>query len=249
MTHPETAGQRLAKFRDGLGQKQREFAANLEFSPGLIGQIESGLAEPSRKVLQRLYERYNINSAWILEGREPMVFDAQPGFTTSDGSRIEPAQKGMPLHSDLAHNGEEFSFIRRLDLSVSAGNGLEAVEGGEADRLAFTRSWLLRNRVSADLSALVRVKGDSMSPTIPDGALVLVHMAENQIKAEAIYAFIRKGETFIKRILPIHFGPDGRPTSVVILSDNKDYLPDVVVAEAMNEIRIVGRVRCVLFNL
>lgn len=75
MLEYNNAGQRLAKFRESIGKKQREFATHLGFSAGLIGQIESGRSEPSRNFLLALSEHFRVNPAWILEGRDPMVFD------------------------------------------------------------------------------------------------------------------------------------------------------------------------------
>jgi len=167
-----------------------------------------------------------------------------PGFVGQAG-RIEPPEAGKPLPGDFRFGGEEFSMIRRMDLSVSAGTGLVPVEGGEAEALAFSRTWLLRNRVSADLSVLVRVKGDSMAPGIPDGALVLVHCAEMRVDRPGVYAFSRGDASFIKRITPV----SAKPLAWLIASDNPAYPPETVSGETLNEIRPVGRVRCVLATL
>lgn len=88
-----------------------------------------------------------------------------------------------------------------------------------------------------------------MIPTIQDGSLVLVHMAECEVSNAGIYVFNRAGETCVKRVVPATKGDDGRPTTLVITSDNNEYPPEVVSGPALNDIRIIGRVRSVLADL
>ncbi len=136
-----------------------------------------------------------------------------------------------------------------MDLSVSAGTGLVPVEGAAGESLAFSRRWLLKNRINSDLSVLVRVRGDSMAPGIADGALALVHLPEMSLAVEGVYAFTRGDSAFIKRLVPVARGKDGRPSALVILSDNPAYPPESLSGTDMNSIRIVGRVRCVIATL
>ncbi len=141
---------------------------------------------------------------------------------------------------------EDFVFVQTYEVNLSAGPGLIPVESNGSDQLAFSRAWMVRNSINSQRCGVVRVRGDSMFPTIPDGAMVLVHLPETQVVEEGIFAFSRAGEAFIKRLIPINTGKDGRATSMVILSDNPAYAPDVLVGEALNEIRIVGRIRCAM---
>ena len=136
-------------------------------------------------------------------------------------------------------------MIRRLDLSVSAGTGLAEVDGGEAEALAFSNAWLARQRINADLAVLVRVRGDSMAPGIPDGALVMVHLPEQRVETAGIYAFNRGEDSYVKRIAPV----SRKPLAWLITSDNPAYPPETVTGPALNDIRVVGRVRCVMSTL
>ncbi len=206
--------------------------------------IETDAAPPSRAFLQKISDRYRVSADWLLHGTGAMLMLEMPGFAGRSG-RIEPPEAGKPLSGDFRFDGEDFAMIRRMDLSVSAGMGLVPVEGGEAEALAFSRTWLRRNRVSADLSVLVRVRGDSMAPGIPDGALVLVHCAELRVETPGVFAFNRGEASFIKRITPV----SQKPAVWLISSDNPAYPPETVSGEDLNEIRPVGRVRCILTTL
>lgn len=112
--------------------------------------------------------------------------------------------------------------------------------------MAFSTDWISRLGLNSDLCGLVRVEGDSMTPTIPDGSLVLVHAPEMFVEREGIYAFSQDGEAFIKRMLPSDFDDHGRPRTIAIVADNRSYPVQVVSNEDLNTIRIAGRVRTVI---
>lgn len=162
---------------------------------------------------------------------------------------VEAADNTRPYRGDVSFEGVEYAFARRMMLSVSAGNGLEPVEDGDAEGIAFPVAWLRRQQINADLAILVSVRGDSMAPAIPDQALVLIHVAERSIAMPGIYAFNMDGESFVKRIIPQAAGPDGRPGAIAIISDNAAYPPQVLSGTEMNRIVIVGRVRAVVAQL
>lgn len=161
-------------------------------------------------------------------------------------TQVSPPDRSRPLTGDFQVNGEEFALVRRFDIGISAGPGLVPLENAEVDYLAFSRRWLLDKGLSADLCALVRVRGDSMAPTIPDGAMVLVNAAEMQVAREGIYAFSRDGEAYIKRIMPVGGDDSGRPDILVIISDNPTGKSETVTGPDLLDIRVVGRIRCVI---
>lgn len=232
---------RLALFRKTVGLSQRDLAASLGFSPGLVGSIESGAIEPSRNFLRRISEAYNVSADWLLEGREPMLHVAQRTFESRYGTIGRP-DNARPLAGDVRIGDEEYALVKRYDVNVSAGPGLVPVEEGVDGALAFSRSWLIRNGVSADLSGLVRVRGDSMAPTIPDGALALVNAAEMEVRKEGIYAYSRHGEAYIKRLTSIGKNTAGKLTSLAVVSDNPTFQPEIIAHEDLRSIRIIGRV-------
>jgi phage repressor protein C with HTH and peptisase S24 domain len=102
------------------------------------------------------------------------------------------------------------------------------------DYLNFKPEWLKRifNTEMQDV-ALIEVVGDSMSPTIDDGDLVVADTRETRFKSDGIYV-IRNGEDLsIKRV---QREPDGKLT---IRSDNQAYHTMTIAPNALN---FVGRV-------
>ncbi len=241
----DSPGKRLALFRNSLGMNQRVFAASLTISHGTVAFIESDERNPSKSFLIRISDVYGISSDWLLNGHGEMMRAPGSGFS-GRSLKIEPPNYGRPGHGDLRFDDIEYAFAKRMDISVSAGKGLVPTDSGESERIALPISWYERHRINSDLAVLVLVKGDSMAPAIPDGALVLVHAIENQLSQPGIYAFTRDGEAFVKRLLPTNIGADGRPQAVLLLSDNPAYPPVSLSGSAMNDLRVVGRVRAVL---
>nr|WP_277818358.1 XRE family transcriptional regulator [Gemmobacter straminiformis] len=227
------------EWRRASGLSQRALASALGVSQGFIGDIESGRSAPSRNFLQALSEHFRVNPAWILEGREPQIFEDGPGFS-SDVGRIAPPQKGKPLAGHLTIDGQDFSLITRHKAHVSAGKGLAAVDGLEKDGLAFSNSWLLKAGLVADLSALVRVRGDSMSPAIPDGATVLVDLRGITAEQPGVYICILDDDVFVKRVHQLR--DDKTVVGHVLVSDNPQYPPVVVSGRDNYRLRIVGKV-------
>jgi len=142
---------------------------------------------------------------------------------------------GMP--ADLAAEYGELVPVMRSPVRASAGPG--AVPGDEGARpyFAFDPQWLkaLTGSPASKLS-LIRVEGDSMSPTLSAGDDILVDFADGPERLrDGIYVLRVDGTLLVKR-LAIH--PVGR--RVTVQSDNPAYsdLPDC----GLDEIDCIGRV-------
>lgn len=243
-------GQRLSAWRKEQKLSQRALGSVMGVSQGYIGDIEAGRSEPSRNFLQRLSERFGVSADWILYGIGVSNTERAAGFEARKrGKRIEPPDLGRPVSGDFRFGEEDFFLIDRMDLDVSAGHGILPVEGGEHETMALPRSWALRHQVNPDLAVFVRAKGDSMAPTIPDGALILVDCMDRDLRRPGIFAFNRGDESFVKRLVPISFREDGVPNAIKVLSDNPAYSPDAMLESELDGFRPVGRVRCVVTTL
>lgn len=241
----DSAGKRLALFRNSLGMSQRAFAAALGVSPGRIGSMETDKDTPSKNFLLKISDTYGVSADWLLNGQGEMQRAIGPGFKGAT-VRIEPPNHADPVYSDFQSGDVNYAMIRRMDLSVSAGSGVVAVEGQDAASVALPSSWLAAAGINPNLSVLVSVKGDSMAPAIPDGAFVLVHLMEKIVAKPGVYAFNLDGQSFVKRLIPAEADGDGRPLAISIISDNQSFAPKVLTGRKLNDLKVVGRVRAVL---
>lgn len=208
----------------------RPFSRRIDLPVGVVRSIQDGR---------------DLGVSNLLDACEKLGFE----FYIGPKRDVGPPDPSHPAPGDVRIGDEEYSLIPRYEVNVSAGPGLVPVSEEIDGRLAFSRSWLIRHGINADLAGLVRVRGESMAPTVPDRALVLVHCAEMLLERPGIYAFSRDGEAFIKRLVPVERRPDGYPSSLVIISDGGSIPPEVVTGPALNDLRIVGRVRAILIDL
>lgn len=244
----DSPGKRLALFRASIGLSQRALAAALSVSNSAVGQIEANTVTPSKGFLLKISDVYGVSADWLLNGHGEMIRAPGAGFQ-GRVHQVEPPDHTRPGHGDVRFDGVEYAFVRRMALSVSAGSGIEEVEGDDAATVALPMLWFSRQGLNSDLCVLVSVRGDSMAPAIPDGAQVLIDVMQKSVAAAGVYAFVMDGQAFVKRLVPSGKAKDGRPTSLMVLSDNQAYQPVALAGAAMNDLRVVGRVRLVLTSL
>ncbi|BDD85970.1 repressor [Desulfofustis limnaeus] len=161
---------------------------------------------------------YSID--WLLTGEGPPLREEAP--TAPKSSIVSLPDQG------------DFDYIPMVEASLSAGGGAfvesEKVEG----YYAFRKSWIKRVATSAKDLVLMRVIGDSMSPTIQARDTVMIDTARKQIKEGEIYAIRFDHTIMIKRLA---FRPGGK---ILVISDNKkDYEPYEADTSDLN---IIGQI-------
>ena len=131
---------------------------------------------------------------------------------------IDEQLLGGPARS--SSGGSDLVPIPRFQVSAAAGHG--AIPGLEdkVAELGFSASWLKRLSPAkpGDLS-IIRVKGDSMSPTLSDGDDIMVDLsAARQKLTDGIYVLRRDDALLVKRIAlhPVR-------NTLTIASDNPAY--------------------------
>jgi phage repressor protein C with HTH and peptisase S24 domain len=142
---------------------------------------------------------------------------------------------GLP--EDSAAQFGELIPVARVSVRVSAGPGAMPSDESTRPYFAFDPLWL-RSLTSSPANKLsvIRVEGDSMSPTLSAGDDILVDLADKSERLrDGIYVLRVDGTLLVKR-LAIH--PVGR--RVTVQSDNPAYsdLPDC----GLDEIDCIGRV-------
>ena len=127
--------------------------------------------------------------------------------------------------------------VPRLNIDASAGPGAFNDVESACAHIAFDERWLRRlSRSKASDLSVIKVQGDSMTPTLSDGDDILVDAGDCADRLrDGIYVLRRDDALLVKRIAP-------RPASrrIIIKSDNTSYpnWPDC----AIDEVDIIGRV-------
>lgn len=129
---------------------------------------------------------------------------------------------------------DEFVFVPRLNVQLSAGNGQPNVQESADRILAFRRDWVAQElRVPAHRLRAVTVTGDSMEDHLADGDVVLISLGDSEVRNDGVYAFRMGDDLYIKRL-------QRRPGGVLVAhSDNRRYDPFEL---PQNEgVEIIGR--------
>ncbi|APG62150.1 hypothetical protein LPB140_04265 [Sphingorhabdus lutea] len=155
--------------------------------------------------------------------------------------RIEPnnPNNNAPKNINLAeHPNADMVTVPILDIGASAGAGAfdRAEMGGEYPRghVAFDPLWLRSKGMRSHKLSMILVEGESMEPTLPNGADILIDHQQSIIENGHIYVLRHEGQILVKRLLRDKNG------GLLIRSDNNDYA-DIYLTDIDN-IQIIGRV-------
>lgn len=213
---------RLREFRAHLGLDQKELAARLGVSQGVLGFAERGERKPSKALIANLFEKYRVNQTWLMHG---------------EGEMFLPQVSARPIAD--APEDPDYVRVARYRVSVAAGNGAVNYDEAPDGYIAFPRAWMTGIGVIGTDCGLVEVTGDSMGYTIRAGSLALVDFSVRQFVPSKIFVFRQGDEVRVKRVLP---GIGG----VALISDNPQYDDEVVVGDEAAQISVIGQVRAVI---
>lgn len=143
----------------------------------------------------------------------------------------EPETKRL---SDL----DRSNFIRlpRYEVSASAGPGAVLEADHQVGVLAFDRQFLRDKGASPDQCTVIKTRGDSMAPTIPDGSLLVVDHSQREVSNGYITVIGIGDDLLVKRI---RRRLDGM---IDLISDNPAYAVESIPTDRLDQLRIVGRV-------
>lgn len=158
------------------------------------------------------------------------------------GVRVESLQKvadyyGIEL-DQLMRDGDmaaPFVEVVRVDVSLSAGPGSLPGLQEQLGSLSFRRDFLAGCGVTPESARIVNVRGTSMEPTIPDGAVLLINSANKEPRNGRVFALAKGDEGLVvKRLIQIS-------GEWLARSDNPDGSPDFPINDGI-PVTILGRV-------
>jgi phage repressor protein C with HTH and peptisase S24 domain len=196
-------------------------------SPSAFRKWLKGEAEPSRERLVALAHAASVGVAWLAEGEGPDPTFEQPG-----DNRRRLSGDETPTETDW----RQFVLLPHRPEAAAAGPVTPPNPSG-TEWMALRHDWI-RATCGIEPSEVVLeiAAGDSMTPTIRDGNLLLVDTSEEAFRNFGIYVLEIDGQRLVKRVQRKHDG------SLVLISDNTAYQPDSVDKSAADNVVVVGRV-------
>ena len=171
------------RLRLALGSKPvHAFARGAGMTDSLLRKYLSATSLPGLDKLLELAKAAGVRLEWLATGEGPMRHGAEP-------SQL----------SDLV-------AVRRYYVRASAGPG-RIDEREESVELALPRHLLRGLGVEPARAAVIQAIGDSMTPTIAPGELMLIELRDGEeLHDGAIYVFRATGQLFVKRLVSVTDG-------------------------------------------
>lgn len=193
-----------------------DLAERSKVSQQMISKIERDKISDSSAIIP-LSMALGCRPEWLEFGHPPIDLLPQ-----SAGFPREPSEEDFALIPQ---------YTARGGCGPGALNGHVEVRGG----LSFRREWLERLRVQPDQAAVIYAQGQSMEPTIHDGAVVMLDLSQSEPRNGRVFALLVEGELRIKRVFRLIGG------GWKLSSDNPDKsrYPDEVVSD-LQAVTVIG---------
>lgn len=214
---------------DNIAQNLNEFMKEKNISANTIAKV--GCVTPSTitRFLSREIKSLNIETIQKIAAyyNEPM------------GKFIQELKKSQNTGSAEIITGSDIAYISFYrDIGVSAGHGLDWDSDGQILSFPIPLSFLHSKGIAPENALIVKVNGDSMSPTLNDNDLVVIDK-NFSLSLNGIYVI--KDNINGLRVKRLDKDKDG---NLKVISDNKNYETQIYsVAEMQdNTITILGKV-------
>lgn len=196
-------------------------------SPSAFRKWLKGIAEPGRDRLVALAEAAGVSVAWLAQGE-----GATPDPVNLAARARSPRAVDLTGHPNI----EQFLLLPKRPEVAAAGSGQKQA-AVPTEFIGFRHDWLRAtfHREPADVILDIAV-GESMSPHIHNGDLLLVDTTDQTFLNFGVYVIEARGERLVKRVQRKFDG------SLILISDNKLYEAESIPAELAKEVHVVGRV-------
>ena len=191
-------GNRVRTQRKRLGLSQMRLAKLTETSCSQISVVELGKAGASLPTAIVIAEALDTSLDYLV-GRvdDPRPASKMASELKTKTARIRDLEEGHaePLDPDW----QEHVGIDQLDTTVGADRTVrdETITG----RLKFPYPWLRKHGLRAHTCRIVRMTGEAMEPTIPDGSAILVDTAATDRRDGSIVVVRIADQQVVRRLI------------------------------------------------
>jgi repressor LexA len=209
-----TIANKIREARESANLTQKQLADMLGVPARTYGSYERGERDISTDVLKKVCEVLKVSSDYLLGRKSPALSEAEPLPTIKT--------YWIPVFE-----------------SVSAGFGAYA-----SDCICGYMPLYISSPSEAEQTIIIRVRGDSMYPVIPDGACVQVLRQDYAENGQIVVMLIDGDEGVLKR-----YFANAERQEVRLESYNPAYPPRIFRAAELNKLRLVGVAKRVITDL
>ena len=193
-------GKRIRKARRLQKLTQTQLAKMVGTSTSHISMMETDKSGTSLRTAMGVARALDISldylAGWVDDPTPARTLLVRLHAKIEDSHEID---RGYTLEPAETFEGPT-DFIGITEIDGSAGPGAVVYHEGISSQAKFPRQWLSDHRLRARSCRVIRVKGESMEPTLPNGCLVLVDLASDERKQHGIFAIRTGDELIVKRL-------------------------------------------------
>lgn len=213
-----TFSERLKKALSAAGMRPSQLAAVTGLSKARISQYMNGIYIPKSQAACLIARALNVSETWLIGEGGSM-------------KRSEPEHE-RPNISEVVPNGKVYTIP--LFESVSAGFGAYA-----ANEIVDYIPTVIKNAYDVDDMIAIRVTGDSMTPKIEDGDIIIVRKQESVDSGDISVVLLDGDEGLVK---VVEYGSSW----VELRSLNEEYPVRRFEGAEVQRLRVVGKVKQII---
>ena len=179
----------------------------------------NGEKMPRHENVKKIADYLGVSPSWLEYGETNNGFSPVDVYEGNDP--VLPTEVEIPLFTEV---------------QLAAGNGFTNVSEITDQKYRLSVDLLARNGISPSNVACCKVNGDSMAPSIKDGATVAIDTSDTTVRDNRVYAINHGGMLRVKYLHKMPYG------GLRIRSENPDYQDEEISSESVSDIRIIGRV-------
>ena len=188
--------ERLRKVRNQQGLSQAQLGNRTGSTKHLISQVEQGRCGLTNPRLLSAAQALGVSVDYLFGlADDPTPSHQLARELTAATARVRDLED-QQAQAGITDDGD---FIGVTPITPAAGSGAvvddERITGG----LKFRRDWLRKHGLNAHECRVLRVMGESMEPTLVDGASILVNLARQRRRAGRIYVVRTDDGLIVKR--------------------------------------------------
>lgn len=213
-----------------LWMAESEIGLRIKEAAGRIGGLNklSEVVGIPRRTLGDHLVKEEQKLSFLLEVSKSTGYDLQ-WLATGEGEKLRGQSQSKA--------DDDFIALPFLDVEASAGHGaIVAIHEDVKSVISFERAFLRSLGAVPDRCKIITARGDSMTPTIPDGAMIVIDHSQREVVNGWLSVVNVCGDLLVKRV---RRRLDG---TVELVSDNPIYPVEAIHADRIDQLIIVGRV-------
>lgn len=184
-----TVGTNIRTLRKEKGLTLNQLAAEIGSDVGNLSRLERDKQGYTDELLKKIGDALGVPVAALFAQDEAHLAALKTLVT-------------VPIRI-VEEDDSDFIKIPKVKLRLSAGiQGFQTEpETYDGSTVSVHQSWILRNGFNRENLMAIRVKGESMEPTLYEDDLVIINLADKRMVDGQVYAINYEGEAVIKRLV------------------------------------------------